>query len=99
MTPIVDPRDGDVEDDASSTKSRSLLSLAGAEAFVRLTDPLGISYYQESRRYMLDKVADEDLYNRHVPNLREVYQGVRVETNEIGLRDRPKRRSSPSGVR
>jgi hypothetical protein len=30
VTPIVDPRDGDVEDDASSTKSRSLLSLAGA---------------------------------------------------------------------
>jgi Calcineurin-like phosphoesterase len=30
MRPIVDPRAGDVEDDASSTKSRSLLSLAGS---------------------------------------------------------------------
>ena len=30
MTPILDPRDGDVEDDASSTKRRSLLSLAGS---------------------------------------------------------------------
>ena len=30
MTPIVDPRHGDVEDDASSTKRRSLLSLAGS---------------------------------------------------------------------
>jgi 3',5'-cyclic AMP phosphodiesterase CpdA len=30
MKPIIDPRGGDVEDDASSTKSRSLLSLAGS---------------------------------------------------------------------
>lgn len=28
-TPLIDPRDGDVETDASSTKSRSLLALAG----------------------------------------------------------------------
>ena len=30
MTPLLDPRNGDVEDDASSTKQRSLLSLAGS---------------------------------------------------------------------
>lgn len=30
MNPIIDPRDGDIEDDASSTKRRSLLSLAGS---------------------------------------------------------------------
>jgi Calcineurin-like phosphoesterase len=30
MRPIVDPREGDVEDDASSTKRRSLISLAGS---------------------------------------------------------------------
>ena len=30
MTPIIDPRHGDVEDDACSTKRRSLLSLAGS---------------------------------------------------------------------
>ena len=30
MKPIIDPRDGDIEDDASSTKRRSLLSLAGS---------------------------------------------------------------------
>lgn len=29
MTPLLDPRRGDIEDDASSTKSRSLLGLAG----------------------------------------------------------------------
>jgi len=30
MNPVIDPRRGDVEDDASSTKRRSLLSLAGS---------------------------------------------------------------------
>ncbi|MBV9969317.1 MAG: metallophosphoesterase, partial [Xanthobacteraceae bacterium] len=30
MKPILDPRDGDIEDDASSTKQRSLFSLAGS---------------------------------------------------------------------
>jgi hypothetical protein len=30
MKPLVDPRDGDVEDDASSTKSNSLLTMAGS---------------------------------------------------------------------
>lgn len=30
MQPIVDPRGGDIEDDASSTKSRTLISLAGS---------------------------------------------------------------------
>ena len=30
MKPIIDPRDGDIEDDESSTKRRSLFSLAGS---------------------------------------------------------------------
>ena len=30
MKPIVDPRHGDIEDDASSTKTNSLLSMAGS---------------------------------------------------------------------
>ena len=30
MRPMVDPRKGDIEDDASSPKQRSLLSLAGS---------------------------------------------------------------------
>ncbi|HET9574246.1 MAG TPA: metallophosphoesterase, partial [Methyloceanibacter sp.] len=29
MQPIIDPRQGDIEDDASSTKKRSMLALAG----------------------------------------------------------------------
>ena len=30
MRPTIDPRRGDIEDDASSTKQRSMLSLAGS---------------------------------------------------------------------
>ena len=30
MTPVIDPRSGDVEDDASSTKNRSLLAITGS---------------------------------------------------------------------
>jgi Calcineurin-like phosphoesterase len=30
MQPVIDPRDGDIEDDASSSKRRSMLSLAGS---------------------------------------------------------------------
>ena len=30
MTPLIDPRLGDVEDDAVSTKQRSLLAVAGS---------------------------------------------------------------------
>ena len=30
MIPIIDPRNGDIEDDASSTKRRSLFALAGS---------------------------------------------------------------------
>src|SRR5262249_21261431 len=30
MRPVIDPRDGDIEDDASSSKRRSMLSLAGS---------------------------------------------------------------------
>ena len=34
MRPIIDPRNGDIEDDASSTKRRSLLSLAGRAVLI-----------------------------------------------------------------
>ena len=39
MTPILDPRNGDIEDDASSTKKRSMLSLAGSLLAVAAGSP------------------------------------------------------------
>jgi lysophospholipase L1-like esterase len=49
---------------------------------------LGISYFEESTRYQLDKIADPVLVYKHAPNLRRIYQGVEVTTNQVGLRDR-----------
>lgn len=66
----------------------TLVPLLLLEAGVRWLDPLGISYYEESRRYQLDKVADPELIYRHRAYLDTHYQGVRVRTNSMGLRDR-----------
>jgi lysophospholipase L1-like esterase len=65
------------------------VALAGIEAFVRFSDLLGISYYEESRRYFLEKVPDSALVYRLRENLDDTFQGARVQTNSIGLRDGP----------
>lgn len=64
------------------------LSLLAAEWGIRVLDPLGISYYEESLRYHLEKISDPVLVYKHAPGLRRTYQGVEVTTNEWGLRDR-----------
>jgi lysophospholipase L1-like esterase len=51
-------------------------------------DPLGISYFQESARYHLDKLSDPVLVFKHAPSTRRNYQGVSVSINALGLRDR-----------
>jgi lysophospholipase L1-like esterase len=65
-----------------------VVSLVMAEVGVRLLDPLGVSYFEESSRYHFDKVADPALIYKHAPHLRRDYQGVEVATNELGLRER-----------
>jgi len=59
------------------------------EALIRITDPLGISYYEEAARYQFDKVADPDLIFRHPRSWQSRYQGADVRYNEMGLRDDP----------
>jgi lysophospholipase L1-like esterase len=65
-----------------------LVGAALAEVAVRVLDPLGISYYEESKRYQFAKLPDPELVYRHPANWRTHLQGVEVETNELGLRDR-----------
>lgn len=65
----------------------SVVALGVLEFAIRMIDPIGISYYEETKRYHLDKVADSELYYRHKIHLDTTYQGVAVKTNEIGLRD------------
>ncbi len=64
-----------------------LIGWVAAELVLRIADPLGISYFEESRRYHLDKVADPTLVYRHAAGMDAVYQQVRVTTNDMGLRD------------
>jgi lysophospholipase L1-like esterase len=68
--------------------STILASVLIAEIAIRTLDPLGISYFEESSRYQLEKIPDPVLVYRHAPGLRRTYQGVEVSINELGLRDR-----------
>ncbi len=77
----------------------SLAALVLAELLIRLVDPIGVSYYAEAKKYHLEKLADEELYYRHRPNLVREYQDVRVETNELGFRDEPIAERPRNGLR
>ncbi|MDR4470855.1 MAG: SGNH/GDSL hydrolase family protein [Nitrospira sp.] len=66
-----------------------LLSLGAVELGIRIFDPLGISYYEQSGEYQRDKLADEHLIFRHRPLWEKRYGDVLVTYNEQGLRDRP----------
>lgn len=66
-----------------------LATLALMESAVRALDLLGVSYYEEAKRYHLEKVADEDLVYTHRASWSTRYQGVDVSFNELGFRDDP----------
>jgi len=65
------------------------LALVLMEGALRSLDLLGISYYEEAKRYHLEKIADEDLIYAHRPNHVTRYQSVDVSFNEHGFRDDP----------
>ncbi len=67
----------------------TLIALTGLELFVRVFDPLGISYYSEMTRYILDRLPDPEIKYRHRPSFAGTYQGVELRFNEWGLRDDP----------
>lgn len=69
--------------------SSFLFAIGVAEVAVRVVDPLGVSYYEFSAEYQLDKQPDPSLVFRHVPSQQKQYGHVLVTYNEQGLRDRP----------
>jgi lysophospholipase L1-like esterase len=76
------------------------LTLALAEASVRIMDPRGISYFEEFSRFDRGaKIPDEQTTYRVKPNLRGIYQGALVVTNDLGLRDRPVEPRRPGELR
>lgn len=76
-----------------------VLSVGLAEVLIRKLDPIGISYYEHARTYHLDKVADDETYYRHRPYLERDYQGVSVQMNALGLRDKPVLDKEPNELR
>ena len=77
----------------------SLLAFALAEAFVRFIDPLGISYYEEMKRYRQGLVPDEELIYKHPTHWNTVVQGVSVSTNEYGFRESAIEAKQPGELR
>jgi hypothetical protein len=77
----------------------SALSLALLEGATRAFDVLGVSYFEETKRYHLDKVADSELIYTHRPNAVNVYQSVPIAFNELGFRDEPVAPRRPGELR
>ena len=77
----------------------SLLAVALAEGIVRVFDPLGISYYEEMKRYRRALVPDEELVYKHPAHWNTVLQGVSVSTNEYGFRDSTIEAKQPGELR
>jgi len=77
----------------------SLLGLGLLEVAIRVLDPLGISYYEETKRYRLEKIADPELIFAHRPNWSTEYESVAVSFNEFGFRDDPIQPRQPDEFR
>jgi hypothetical protein len=60
-----------------------LLEVAG-----RMVDPLGISYYPETARYLDTMIVEEPIGYRNRPNLQDRFWGKQVSINSLGMRDR-----------
>ncbi len=67
----------------------TLVMTGAAEVAVRVLDPIGISYYEHSRRYQLDRLPDATRGFRHRPGLIATYGATSTHFNELGLRDDP----------
>jgi hypothetical protein len=55
----------------------------------RLFDPMGVSYFPETARLLDQMIHEEPIGYRLPPGLHGTYHGVDVQTNELGMRDRP----------
>jgi lysophospholipase L1-like esterase len=77
----------------------AVVLLVAAEIAVRVFDPLGISYIEESSRLWSDYVPDSDLVFRLPPHMQGLYQGVTISTNALGLRDREVERKQNGELR
>jgi hypothetical protein len=64
-----------------------VVSFGLSEFLCRLFNPLGISYYPETARYLDTLIVEEPIGYRNRPNLWGKFYGVEVRTNSLGLRE------------
>jgi len=65
-----------------------ILIVALLEIVGRVFNPLGISYYPETARYLDTLILEEPIGYRNRPGLQDTFYGVPVSINALGLRDR-----------
>lgn len=63
-------------------------ALAAVEILARVVDPVGVSYYPETARYMDTLVREEALGYRNRAGLSGRFYGAPVKINALGMRDR-----------
>lgn len=65
-----------------------LVIVALLEVVARFLDPLGISYYPETARYLDTLILEEPIGYRNRPGLEGRFYGAPVRINSLGMRDR-----------
>ena len=79
--------------------SQLLVLAVLVEVGTRLLDPMGISYFPETARLLDTMIIEEPIGYRLEPGLEGRFNGVEVEINEWGMRDRPVELPKPAGER
>ena len=69
------------------------------EIIARVFNPLGISYYPETARYLDTLVLEEPIGYRNRPGLQDRFYGAPVVINALGLRDREVGEKAPGEFR
>jgi hypothetical protein len=64
------------------------ITLALLEGVCRIFDPIGISYYPETARFLDTMIHEEPIGYRNRPGLEGTYYGAPVRINSLGMRDR-----------
>jgi len=75
------------------------LTLLLLEAMGRLFDPLGISYYPETARYLDTLIQEDPIGYRNRPGLNGTFYGAPVSINSHGMRDREVSSKAPGEYR
>ena len=64
----------------------TMLTMVGLELMLRVMDPIGIWYFEETQKYFASMRSNDDYAYIHKPGLKGNFQGVDVVINSYGLR-------------